>query len=225
MINDSANQLQTLIARLQSLHQQQHKRLARRIHDNVSQHLTLLSLQLSLALTDEKPPADWSRTCQKWSNLVLELGQNLRTILNDLQPRVLDEFGLGQALQWYVQSCPDGVHCKLTLPPEPASLPPSAGNEVFNICRDIMSEILAPNRVEEAAIALEQTHDRLRVHLRVKDKKPGLAALAAKALETFSMRERLFCLNGAVEVNEEPGKGLVITLSVPANARAVPDAA
>lgn len=225
MVNSSLNQNQALFARLQSIHQQQHKRLARRIHDHVSQHLTLLSLQLSLALSEETPPPDWSNSCQKWSGLVLELGQNLRTILNDLQPRVADEVGLGTALQWYAHSYPEGVRCKLTLPPEPTVLPTPAGNELFNTTRDIVSEILAPNGVEEAAIALEQTHDRVCVHVRVNEKKPGLAAAASKALETLSAHDRLFCMDGEIEVHEEPDKGLTITMAVPANPRAVPCAA
>ena len=111
MVNTSLNQYRALLARQQLLHQQQHKRLARRIHDEVSQQLTLLSLQLSLARADEKPPANWAQTCQKWSLMVLELGQNLRTIVNELQPRIMDDLGLGAALQWYAHSNPKGVHC------------------------------------------------------------------------------------------------------------------
>jgi two-component system, NarL family, sensor histidine kinase UhpB len=225
MVNTSLNQFRALLARQQLLQQQQHKRLARRIHDDVSQSLTLLSLQLSLALTEEKPPANWAQTCQQWSDLVLKLGQNLRTIINELQPRIIDDLGLGAALQWYAHSSPNGVHCKLLLPHEPATMPPSAANEIFSICRDIVGEILAPNGITETTIALEQTHHQLRLHVHVNEKNPALPPLVSKALDAFSIHERLYCLDGSIEVHEDAGKGLVITLSMPENRPSVSHAA
>jgi signal transduction histidine kinase len=225
MLNTSLIQYRALQARQQLLQQQQYKRLARRIHDDVSQNMTLLSLQLSMALTEEKPPANWSQTCQQWSSMVLELGQTLRNIIDELQPRILDDLGLGAALQWFVHSCPTGVHCKLLLPDQPAALPSSAANELFSICRDIVSEFLAPNGITETTIALEQTDDLFRLHVRVNEKNPALAPLASKALDALSIHERLFCIDGGVEVRADPVKGLVITLSLPASRHPVSRAA
>ena len=91
MLNTSLIQSRALVARQQLLQQQEHKQLAGRIHDEICQNLTLLSLQLSLALMDPKPPPNWTQTCKQWSDLVLDLGQRLRGIINELQPRILDE--------------------------------------------------------------------------------------------------------------------------------------
>src|SRR5580692_9198591 len=129
MVNSSLIQYRALIARQQLLQQQQHKRLARRIHDDVCQQLTLLSLQLSLALSDAKSQARWAQHCQQWSTMVMELGQNMRHILNELQPRILDDLGLAAALQWYARSSPGSIHCELLLPEAPVALPPVAANE------------------------------------------------------------------------------------------------
>jgi signal transduction histidine kinase len=225
MVNTSLNQYRALLARQQLLHQQQHKRLSRRIHDDVSQQLTLLSLQLSLVLTEEKPPDNWAQMCQKWSEMVLELGQNLRTIVNELQPRIIDDLGLGAALQWYVNSSPSGVHCKLFLPRQPSALPPSASNELFCICRDIVGEVLAANGITQATIALEQTHDSLRLQVRVHEQNRVLAPMISKALDALSVHERLFCLDGCAEIHEDAATGLVITLSMPANRQPVSHAA
>ncbi|HEY3860899.1 MAG TPA: histidine kinase [Verrucomicrobiae bacterium] len=219
MINSSLDQYRALLARQQSLYQQQHKRLSRRVHDDISQHLTLLSLQLSLALSDAKPPANWSQMCQQWSNLVQEMGQNLRSIINEIQPRIIDDLGLGAALQWYVNSSPSGVQCQLLLPRQPASLAPVAANELFAICRDIVSDLLAPNGIKQAVIELEQSHDQLRLHVRVGGKHPDLAPLVSKTLDALSIHERLFCVDGGIDVNEHAANGLAITLSIPATTR------
>jgi signal transduction histidine kinase len=225
MVNTSLNQYRALLARQQLLHQQQHKRLSRRIHDEVSQQLTLLSLQLSLARTEEAPPANWGQMCQQWADLVLELGQNLRTVINELQPRIMDDLGLGAALQWYAHTNPKGVRCALILPQQPATLPASAANELFSICRDIVNEFLAPNGIKEATIALEQTEEQVRLHVCIQEINPALAPLASKALDALSAHERLYCLDGTVEIRDDAVKGLAITLSMPVGRMAVSHAA
>jgi signal transduction histidine kinase len=225
MINSSLIQYRALLARQQLLHQQQHKQLARRIHDDISQQLTLLSLQLSLAQSDPNPPDDWMQNCKEWSALVLELGQNLRNIINELQPRILDEFGLAAALQWYVHTSPKGVRCKLLLPRDPVALPPCAANELFAICRDIVSEVFAPNGITEATIELEPAADLLRLHLRPQEKNPELEPLVSKALDALSVHERLFCLDGCLETHQDAAKSLTITLVLPVSRQLASNAA
>ena len=225
MVNSSLIQYRALLARQQLLHQQQHKRLARRIHDNISQQMTLLALQLSLALSDSKSQANWAQNCKKWSDLVLDLGQNLRNIINELQPRILDDLGLAAALQWYVRSAPEGIHCELLLPEAPVALSPIAANELFAICRDIVSEVFGPNGITEATFVVEQAPDLVHLHLRTHQQNPALAPLLSKALDALSIHERLFCLDGSVETHQAPANGLAITLSMPVSRPAVSHAA
>jgi len=215
MVDTSLIQCRALLARQQLLHQQQHKRLARRIHDDISQQLTLLSLQLSLAQMDAAPPPNWAQTCQQWSAMVLALGQNLRHIINELQPRVLDDLGLVAALQWYAHSRPNGINLKLLLPDQPVVLPPSSASELFAICRDIVTDVFVPNGVKEAGIELEPANDTVRLRLRPSENNPALEPLVSKALDALSLHERLLCMDGSFETRLDQDKGLAITISMP----------
>jgi signal transduction histidine kinase len=225
MINTSLIPYRALLARQQLLHQHQHKRLASRIHDEICQQLTLLSLQLSLATATSKPPENWTQQCQQWSSMVLALGRSLRDIMNELQPQILDELGLAAALQWFADSYSDRIDCHLVLPETIEEVPPATANELFSVCRDVVNEIFASNGIKNMTIALEQTHDALRLHLRANQEKLELASLASKALDSLSVHERLFCVDGSVETQHDPVKGLVITLSVPLSRQPVPRAA
>ena len=225
MLNSSLIQYRALLARQQLLHQQQQKRLARRIHDDISQQLTLLALQLSLATSDPKSQGNWAQHCKQWSNIVLDLGQNLRSIINELQPRIIDELGLAAALQWYVNSCPKGIHCELFLPEAPVALPPIAANELFSVCRDIVGEIFSPNGITEATFALEQANDQVQLCLRVPQQDPLLMPLISQGLDALSIHERLFCLDGSVQTHQGPPNGLAITVSMSASRQAVSNAA
>lgn len=212
------------MARQQLLNQKQHKHLARRIHDEISQKMTLLTLQLSLAASDDSAPANWAAKCKDWSNLVLELGQSVRDITNELQPRILDEFGLVAAFRWFAQSLSSDICCAFTAPKEDISLEPFTANELFGICREIVTDILLPAGVERIEIELEQKDGAVRLHLRANKNRLGREPVTEKALDAIAIPDRLLCLDGTAELNYSADTGSVLTLSVPGG-RAVASAA
>lgn len=68
MTNTSHMDVRALLARQQLMNQREHKRLARRIHDEISQKMTLLALQISLASSEKSPPANWAVKCKDWAD-------------------------------------------------------------------------------------------------------------------------------------------------------------
>jgi signal transduction histidine kinase len=225
MFNTSLNQFRALLARQQSLQQQHHKRIARRLHDDVSQRLTLLSLQLSLAMLDQAPPENWAQKCKEWNKMTLELGGILRDVTNELRPRILDDVGLVAALQWFANSCPKGILFELTTPDQPVMLQPVAANEVFTLCREIVDDIFAPCGVTGVAVELEQAPNLVRLQLRVQSTRLGSTPLTTQALDALSIHERLMCLDGNAAIDEHPGKGFTVTLFLQASRHDMPSAA
>ncbi len=225
MVNTTLIQFRALLARQHALQQQHHRRLARKIHDDVNQTLTLLALQLSLATLEQGPPANWTKKCQDWNRKIMELGEVMREISNELRPRVLDDLGLVAALQWFANSCPEGVACQFISAGEPVALPPFATNELFTLCREIVTDIFAPNGVTEMSIDLRQSANQLRIHLAVQTVKAGADSLSFQALDSLSIHERLACIDGSAVVDQQRGNGFAVTLSVDAARRAVSSAA
>jgi len=218
MANTSVAQCKMLLARQQALHQQQQKRTSRRLHDDLSQQLTLLSLQLSIAQMDSNPPANWTTTCSRWSTLVMELGQNLRQIMNELQPRVTEESGLGEALNWFGNTACETLQCKVILPVQPVTLSLPAANEIYSVCRDIVNELFAAQGVTEAKIALEEKDEFVRVHISTTEKISTLAMAAPRKLEDLLANDRLFCLGGTVDVSPGNSDGVfAVSLAVPSH--------
>ena len=215
MVNTSHMEVRALLARQQLLNQRQHKRLARRIHDEISQKMTLLALQLSLAASEKSAPANWATKCKDWAGLVMELGQSIREITNELQPRILDEFGLAAALRWFAQSSARDICCTVIAPNEDISLAPFAANELFGICREIVTDILVPG-VARVEIELEQKEGAVRLHLRADDNGLARELITERALDAIAVHDRLLCLDGTAELNHSADAGSVITLSVPA---------
>jgi len=218
MMNNAQTQVRALLERQQLLNQQQHKRLARKIHDEVNQKMTLLALQLSLT-SESSPPENWAGSCKDWATLVMELGQSIREITNELQPRILDEFGLSSALRWFAQCSAKDICCYCTFiaPRQNVSLSPFTANELFGICREIISDIFVPAGVARVEIELEESEGAIRLHLRANDDELGPQRIGEEALEDIAIKERLFCLDGTAELNYSTHTGSVVTLSVPVN--------
>jgi two-component system sensor histidine kinase UhpB len=216
MVNPSFIQFRALLARQQLLQQQHHRRLARRIHDDVSQKLTLMALQLSMATLGENPPGNWDQKCQDWNSLVLEVGTVLRDITNELRPRILDDVGLLAALQWFAGSRPEGIACQLIAPGETVAVSPLAANEVFALCREIVTDVFAPSGITAMCLELWQAATLVRLRLRVQAAKPGLAPPTIQSLDALSIHERMACLDGAADVDPQQSSGFCVTLSVPA---------
>lgn len=209
-----------LLERQQLLHHQQQKHLARKIHDDVSQKMTLLSLQLSMAATDESPPRDWAKTCQDWANLLMDTGRAMREIINELQPRVVDEYGLTSALRWFAQTLAKLTCCTVTVPPEDVCLDPFVGNELFAICREVVLNVLIPAQAPRIEIELQQDDESMRILIRPTPAEAGAPLISPLSLHGMAVPERLLCLNGTAAMD-----GSVLILSVPSVRPAVQAAA
>jgi signal transduction histidine kinase len=208
-------QVRALLARQQALQQQHHKRLARKIHDDISQKMTLLSLQLSLAATTDDEPVDWAKSCQEWSDLVLELGQSIREITLELQPRTVDQAGLGAAFRWLAKSAAKEIACEVVERSAALTVAPMAANEVFTICREIVSDILVPAKIPKVLIELEQNEQTARVLIAPKESGPDQDCLTESTLDSLGIHERLLCVDGAVELSHSLDKGSSLTLTIP----------
>lgn len=146
----------------------------------------------------------------------MELGQSVREISNELQPRILDEFGLVAALRWFAQSSARDICCTVIAPNEGISLAPFAANELFGICREIVTDILAPE-VARVEIELEHKDGAVRLQLRANDNGLARQLMTEKALEAIALHDRLLCLDGTAELNHSADAASVLTLTVPAS--------
>ncbi len=175
---------------------------------------------------DSNPPANWAAICGRWSSLVLELGQNLRHVMNELQPRVTDDTGIGDALNWFACAACETVQCHVQLPAQPVTIPQTAANEIFSVCRDIVNELFAPHGVKEATITLEEADEFVRFRIATVEKASTLAMAAPRKLDELLVHDRLFCLSGTVDATPVGTSGLfAVVLSIPSHRVAVPHAA
>lgn len=215
----SRQQLSLLCARQRQLNEQEKSRLARKIHDEISQQLTILAFELAL-LQGPKPrkkaaPTITEAKLRELATLVQGVHQTVREITDELRPKVLDEFGLAAALQWRCQRLEkqSGILCKLLEGPTEINLDPALSNELFSLISETIDQIVRPSKISEIEIHLGRAGDALRLTLHAKGKVLTKRNPEA-SLGWLTIHEHVSRLGGRIRVTNVP-PGSIIIFSIP----------
>ena len=211
----SPDQLNLLLVRRQSLLAEQHQRLAHRIHDEITQKLTLLALQLSFDSTDEESPPEWKQKCQEWSAMANDLRQSVREITDELQPRLLDQLGLMAVLQRDARTHGTDLRFSFTPPCKAIPLPAGIAAELFTICRELLTQLYPRIGASHVDIQAEQSNGLFWLRLLGDDNGFGRKSDPERDLDILSLHERVTRMGGSVQLSTAPGSGTSILLSLP----------
>jgi len=203
------------------------KRLARDLHDDVTPSLILLIQRLD-AITSSTKPKLSSLLKNNLEDLytytqVTEALKNLRRYAQDLRPRIIDDLGLVAALEWMAENLAIdyGIDTKAEVMGVERDLPDEVQLLLFRIAQEALANIRRHAEASKAWIALEFGDDK--TVLTIKDngkgfelpQRTGYLAGIGK-LGILGMYERGQLLGGILKVKSELGKGTTIIIEAPA---------
>ncbi|MDQ7828476.1 MAG: GAF domain-containing sensor histidine kinase [Armatimonadota bacterium] len=207
-----------LIERLLTAQEEERRRIARELHDEAGQALTALILNLEMAGREAAEP-DATRLRRLKGIAEQTLGE-LRRLIYDLRPTVLDDLGLGAAVRWYVREVvePSGLAVTLDLQGVDRRLPPPAETALFRILQEALNNVLKHAAATRVSVALHVGQDAVR--LTVSDDGRGFEvgrppARPGGGLGLLGMRERAELLGGQMHVRSAPGQGTTIEVVLP----------
>jgi PAS domain S-box-containing protein len=220
----SREQLRALSARIESIREEERKRIAREIHDELGQLLTGIKMDLAWMDKNIGRSAD-AELKQKLVPRINELNrlmentiQSVRDIASKLRPVVLDELGLIAAIKWQVGDFTNrtGIKFDLRLCGEPAGLSPDRATALFRIFQEILTNIARHASAKNVRVELSNTINAMK--LMVADDGIGISPEQmknSKSLGLVGMRERALSFNGHIEIEGLPGTGTIIRVSIP----------
>jgi two-component system sensor histidine kinase UhpB len=221
---DGSNRgLRDLTGRLQQAREQERAVMARRIHDELGQVLTALAMDVAWLETRvagqgrTRSPA-LSDKCRTMAGQIEQAIGRVRTLATELRPAVLDDLGLGPAIEWEIQQFAQrtGVGCEVDLPAPPPSLDAERATDVFRILQEALTNVARHARAASVRVRLWTGPKRL--ELEVRDDGRGIAAGEAsdrRALGLLGMRERALRWGGDVTVRSRPEGGTCVRLTLP----------
>jgi signal transduction histidine kinase len=228
--------------------EEERKRIARELHDEISQSLTALLYEAEEAL-------EWANSqrikhrLQSICDLTQHTLDDIHTLMFDLRPSTLDQLGLIPALRWLAQSRLETKGIRITMqvishitPPDGQAdtqrLSPDIETALFRVMQEAINNIARHSAARNVEIRLEW--DENTVIASIKDDGIGfdlseLDATAMKELESqdslpshntrglgiIGMQERIELLGGELDITTAPGSGTHIFIRVPLQERSL----
>ena len=197
-----------LVRRLLGAGEEERKRIARELHDEISQLLTVVQLSLE-ALPDDAAGVSKAR------HLLTKTQKELHRVIYDLRPSLLDDLGLAAAIRWYAENVlePRGLAVHLEIE-EDLRLASEIEIATFRIFQEIVTNILRHARADNVSIELYAAGRRL--VLAVEDDGTGFSREAATAgAGLVGMRERAEIVGGHLHLDSAPGTGTQVVMEIP----------
>ncbi len=216
----SHSELRALAARLESIREQERKRIAGELHDELGQALTGLKLDLAWmeGRMGKHAPPD---VVERYSSLLQRLDQvmvSVRRIVTELRPSVLDQLGLADAIEWQAHDFATRTGLALDLAIDVnAPLPSDAiSSAVFRMLQEAFTNVARHSGAKRVRVALRVDPDALL--LDVVDDGRGITPSELRgthSLGLLGLRERAIACGGTVEISGAPGAGTTVSLRLP----------
>lgn len=216
-LQEAMNQLRGLSRQLVDIQEQERRRIARELHDEIGQGLTALKLALENSLGESRGSVNPRlRDALATTN---DLVQGVRRIAFDLRPPMLDDLGLLSTLLWLFDTrrALFGLSVSFKHSGLEARLPPDIETAVFRIAQEALTNVVRHAGVTQASVAVWVADDV--VVLRVEDRGRGFDPVAAgksgRGAGLLGMQERAALLGGTLTLDAEIGAGTTITAELP----------
>lgn len=215
----SREQLRSLSAHLESVREAERKNMAREIHDELGQILTALKIDLSSlakgSAEEQQLPLGNLKSMNELVDMAME---TVDRISMELRPPILDDLGIGVALEWQAQdfSKRTNIRCEFISKPKDIVLDPDRSTALFRIFQEALTNVARHSNASKVKAVLTKETDR--IVLTIKDNGKGIEKKQIddpKAFGVIGMKERAHFLGGEIRFNSAPGRGTSITVTIP----------
>ncbi|MGC8879849.1 MAG: sensor histidine kinase [Anaerolineae bacterium] len=210
-----------LLGKLLTAQEQERARLARELHDEIGQALT--AIIMTTTVVENSLPSELVSGREKLANvrnIASQALNNLRGLIFDLRPEVLDDLGLALALRAQTKKHlePLGIQVELRASGLRDNLPHEVETAVFRVVQEAITNIARHSRATQASISLTKQEGRLLVRVRDNGQGFDLAQVMngpRQAWGLLGMEERITLLDGKFYISTRPGAGTLLLAEIP----------
>ena len=216
-LDSSRRQLRELSAHLESVREEEKARIAREVHDELGQMLTVLKLETSMCeLAYAELDPGLRERLNSMKKLIAQLFQLVRDVATALRPPILDA-GISSAIEWQAHRFEARTHIPC-LVQVPEHLPPlSAAKEVglFRILQEALTNVMRHAQAQTVELTLSVEGQAL--CLCISDDGQGFVPESGRptSFGLVGMRERVLMLGGTLSLHSKPGEGTTLSVRVP----------
>ena len=205
---------------MEQIKENERRRIAREIHDELGQRLTALRLDLGLLRADlrQRRKRAAEARIQTMLNLIDETIATARRVATELRPAVLDDFGLRAAIEQELASFSErtGITFTLTVLPEDLTIGGEVADALYRIAKESLTNAARHSGATNIDVRLELIGQR--VELELHDNGRGIGKDEASGVSTLGLlglRERAYAFGGEVLIEGVAGQGTRVFVSIP----------
>jgi signal transduction histidine kinase len=210
-------ELRALSRSLVHIQEEERRSIARELHDQIGQSLTVLSLQLGRAARATEKDDYVSRLSEAQAS-VCALMDQVRNLSLDLRPGMLDDLGLLPALLWYFDRFTAQTKIEISFKKSRLGrkFSPEVRTAAYRIIQEALTNVVRHAKVGKVAVCVWVEKDRLLID--IEDKGVGFnISMIPLGLSggLYGMYERAKSLGGELVIESRPGAGTIIRSSLP----------
>ncbi len=215
--------MRVLARRLISAHEDERRRIARELHDDLSQRLASVAIDSSMLESEIRPVTEsGAAKLAELSDRIRRLSADVHQISRQLHPSILDELGLVKAMQAECDAFQrrSGIALRFEEPSEYRSVAKSTELALYRIMQECLRNIEKHSRAVSARVGLSVSETE--ISLTVTDTGTGFDPTEQReepGLGMASLKERAGLLGGTISIQSEVGRGTTVTAHLPAKTK------
>ncbi len=215
-LKEYSDRLQLLSRKLVESQETERRHIARELHDEVGQSLTVAEMNLQSVLRSPRA-ASLALPLKESINAVERVLEQIHDLSLNLRPAMLDDLGLEPALRWYTkrQAALAGIKSEFHADPMEQRLDPMIEAACFRVAQEALTNVSRHAHAREVIVSLRNRDGLL--HLTVTDDGVGFNVVVSRheaahgaSLGLLSMEERAVLADGGLECISAPGQGTEI---------------
>ncbi|WP_212784970.1 MASE3 domain-containing protein [Ferrigenium kumadai] len=216
-LEESYAQLRELTTRREEAREDERKRIARDIHDELGQMLTALRMEVSLLrMTFGQDNPQLMGQVQNIMGHVDATIQVVRNVAAKLRPAVLD-MGIVSAMEWQMGEFAkrSGIRCGLNISEEDIYLDEERSTALYRVVQESLTNVARHAQAENVDISLWRDGESYLLEVRDDGKGFDPETLKKKTFGLMGIRERVMLLQGELDITSEPGSGTTVSVRIP----------
>jgi signal transduction histidine kinase len=217
-------EMRSLSRQLMRAQEDERRNLSRELHDEIGQTLTALTVELANIQKLRLSPEEHQRHIDEARGLTAQTMRSVRQMAAGLRPSVLDDLGLGPALEWQARefSRRTGIPVEVSLEGLRPDLPETHRTCLYRVVQETLTN--CARHADARHIRINVHSDGEKLALTVQDDGKGFVAGAAgrpapangsRGIGLTGIEDRVKELGGSVAIQSQPGKGALVEVALP----------
>jgi len=215
------DQLRSLASELSLAEERTRRQIAVDVHDHIGQNLAMVRIKLQ-SLAEAVRDIEQAHIADEIANIIAEVIESTRTLTFEISPPVLYELGFEAAVEWLLRKARSQQGLTTTFLNDGRKKPLDENVRVFlfQAVRELVTNVQKHAKAKTLTVSISRLNNHIQVGVTddgvgFDREKVGSVYPNPRGFGLFSIKERLSCIGGRLNIESAPGKGTDITITAP----------